>query len=111
MKVGYQGAHGTFSEIAVQRYFEGKDIEARNYTNFVDILNDLDAGILDAAMLPVENSTTGTIYRTYDLRNTIIVTNSDGSKTVYDLSGNLIGYKVFAKNKSNGVEFIIEKGN
>ena len=67
MKVGYQGAHGTFSEIAVQRYFEGKDIEARNYTNFVDILNDLDAGILDAAMLPVENSTTGTIYRTYDL--------------------------------------------
>ena len=67
MKVGYQGAHGTFSEIAVYRYFENEEFEARNYTNFTDILNDLDAGILDYAMLPVENSTTGTIYRTYDL--------------------------------------------
>ena len=30
--------------------------------NIYDILNDL-----DAALLPVENSTTGIIYRTYDL--------------------------------------------
>lgn len=67
MKVGYQGAHGTFSEIAVQRYFQGQNIEVCSYTNFYDILNDLDAGLLDAALLPVENSTTGTIYRTYDL--------------------------------------------
>lgn len=65
--VGYQGEHGTFSEIAVHRYYANQEFEARNYTNFVDILNDLEKGKIDTALLPVENSTTGIIYRTYDL--------------------------------------------
>ena len=65
--VGYQGTNGTFSEIAVMRYFEGKEYEPRNYRNFTDILNDLDCGVLDYAVLPVENTTTGIISRTVDL--------------------------------------------
>lgn len=65
--VGYQGTNGTFSEIAVMRYFEGKEYEPRNYRNFTDILNDIDCGLLDYAVLPVENTTTGIIARTVDL--------------------------------------------
>lgn len=67
IRVGYQGEHGTFSEIAVQKYYKNEVIEAVNYKNFVDILNDLEDGLLDTAVLPVENTTTGIIYRTYDL--------------------------------------------
>ena len=67
VRVGYQGNNGTFSEIAVRRFFEGKDYEPHSYRNFSDILNDLDCGILDCAMLPVENTTTGVIARAVDL--------------------------------------------
>ncbi|MEG0239274.1 prephenate dehydratase [Anaerorhabdus sp.] len=67
LKVGYQGEHGTFSEIAVHHYYKNEEIETKSYKNFIDILNDLESGVLDTALLPVENSTTGIIYRTYDL--------------------------------------------
>ena len=67
IKVGYQGTNGTFSEIAVMKYFEGTDYEPHSYRNFTDILNDCDNGILDCAMLPVENTTTGVITRSVDL--------------------------------------------
>lgn len=67
IKVGYQGANGTFSEIAVNNYFEGKDYEGVNYTNFVNIVKDVEDGVIDYALLPVENTTTGIISRTYDL--------------------------------------------
>lgn len=67
IRVGYQGAHGTFSEIAVTQFFEGRPIEACSYTNFPSIIHDVEEGALDYALLPVENTTTGIIYRTYDL--------------------------------------------
>lgn len=67
LKVGYQGNHGTFSEIAVMRYFEGQDIEQVSFTNFPDIMKSCESGELDYALIPVENTTTGMISRTYDL--------------------------------------------
>lgn len=67
VRVGYQGAHGTFSEIAVHQFFQQEEIEAANYTNFKSIIHDVEEGIIDYALLPVENTTTGIIYRTYDL--------------------------------------------
>ena len=66
-KVGYQGTNGTFSEIAALQYFEGCDIEQIGYKNFPSILKDVSEGVLDYAVLPVENTTTGIIARTYDL--------------------------------------------
>ncbi|NCB34268.1 MAG: hypothetical protein EOM64_10425, partial [Erysipelotrichia bacterium] len=65
--VGYLGSHGTFSEIAVMQYFSSQRYEPKNYKSFDEILNDCDQQILDYAMLPVENTTTGVISRTYDL--------------------------------------------
>ena len=67
IRVGYQGAHGTFSEIAVRQFFKGQNIECCNYTGFAGIIEDVRNGTLDYALLPVENTTTGIIYRTVDL--------------------------------------------
>ncbi len=67
IKVGFQGNHGTFSEIAALQYFAGRDFEAKGYPNFKAILNDVESGALDYAVLPVENTTTGIISRCYDL--------------------------------------------
>lgn len=66
-KVGYQGTNGTYSEIAALKFFEGEEIERIGYRNFVDIVNDVSVGKLDYAVLPVENTTTGVISRSYDL--------------------------------------------
>ena len=67
LKVGYQGNHGTFSEIATLEYFSGEEIEQVGYKNFKSIMEDVENGKLDYALLPVENTTTGIIARSYDL--------------------------------------------
>ena len=67
MKVGYQGNHGTFSEIAALEYFKGKEFEQIGYKNFPSIMKNVENGSLDYAVIPVENTTTGIIARSYDL--------------------------------------------
>lgn len=67
IRVGYQGNHGTFSEIAVMEYFRGRDYEPVGCRGFAEIMSSCDDGSLDYALLPVENTTTGIIARTYDL--------------------------------------------
>ncbi len=66
MKIGYQGVSGAYSQAAVKMRFGNKGYEEVCYSDFVDMLSDLDAGKLDYAMFPVENTTTGIIARTYD---------------------------------------------
>ena len=66
-KVGFLGAYGTFSEIAVIRFFEGKTYEACSFTDFTSLIAAVETKQIDYALLPVENTTTGMIYRTYDL--------------------------------------------
>ncbi len=67
MKVGFLGAFGTFSEIAVKHYFKDISYEACNYKDFATMIQDVGAGLIQYAMLPVENTTTGSIFRAYDL--------------------------------------------
>ena len=66
MKVGYQGNHGTYSEIATLNYFDGKEIEQKGFHNFPSMFEALDRKEIDYAVFPVENTTTGIIPRTYD---------------------------------------------
>lgn len=66
MKVGYQGVSGAFSESAVKKYFKAENYEAIGYSDFISLFRDTESGVLDYAMLPVENTTTGIIARTYD---------------------------------------------
>lgn len=66
MKVGYQGNHGTYSEIAALTYFEGVEFEPVGFRNFPSLFEALDQKEIDYALIPVENTTTGIISRTYD---------------------------------------------
>ena len=67
MKIGYQGVNGSFSQMAVNRYFAGREYEEKTYSDFNDMFIDVAEGKLDYGMFPVENTTTGIITRTYDL--------------------------------------------
>ena len=66
MKVGYQGNHGTYSEIAALTFFEGVEFEQVGFKNFPSLFEALDTKQIDYAVIPVENTTTGIISRTYD---------------------------------------------
>lgn len=66
MKVGYQGNHGTYSEIATLNYFKGQEIEQEGFHNFPSLFKALSEKEIDYAVFPVENTTTGIISRTYD---------------------------------------------
>lgn len=75
MRIGFQGVRGCFSDAAIRLYYgseEYKDelkepgYETVGYDDFIKMLQDVNAGILDQAFFPVENTTTGIIARTYD---------------------------------------------
>ena len=66
-RVGYLGQVGTFSEIAVLSYFHDDEAERIGMKSFREMLEALENKELDYAVLPVENTTTGIISRTYDL--------------------------------------------
>lgn len=66
MIIGYQGVSGAFSETAVRNLFGGREYEDRGYSDFITLLGDVESGAVDYAVIPVENTTTGIIARTYD---------------------------------------------
>lgn len=66
LKIGYQGVPGSYSEIGVIQSF-GTDTINIPYDNFREMIVDVDLKILDFALLPIENSTTGAITRSLDL--------------------------------------------
>ncbi len=67
MKVGYLGNRGTFSEMAVHKTFNKVDYQAVGYADFDSLLDALESKEIHYCLLPVENSQTGMIFRTYDL--------------------------------------------
>ena len=67
LKTAYQGDHGTFSEMAVLKYFASQEIEQCGCKNFTEIMEGTESGRFDYGVLPVENTTTGIISRSYDL--------------------------------------------
>ncbi len=64
-KVGFQGEHGAFSEVAALKLEPGADL--RPCRTLADVFNQAESGGLDAAVVPVENSLAGSIGDTYDL--------------------------------------------
>jgi prephenate dehydratase len=63
--IGFQGEHGAFSDAAARRLRPGT--ETRGYASFDLLIAAVDAGEIDAALLPVENTIFGSIARAYDL--------------------------------------------
>ncbi len=65
-KVGYQGVRGSFGEQAMLQFF-GEREDARAYDSFGDLLHAVAQMEVDYGVLPVENSSTGSINEVYDL--------------------------------------------
>jgi chorismate mutase/prephenate dehydratase len=67
--VSFQGAAGAYSQIAAERHFAAWDgeIECRGQTSFLGLLQAVSSGAADYGMLPVENTTAGSINEAYDL--------------------------------------------
>lgn len=65
MIVGFQGEAGAFSEAAALELFGS--VETRGFATFDDLVAAVDAGEVDAGLIPCENTIYGSIARTYDL--------------------------------------------
>jgi chorismate mutase/prephenate dehydratase len=67
--VGFQGAAGAYSHLAAEKHFAAQDAEARyeGCESFTELLEKVRDGELDYAMLPIENTTAGSINEAYDL--------------------------------------------
>jgi prephenate dehydratase len=66
LTVAFQGEHGAFSEEACRRHF-GQDVQTLPCRTFEDIFAAVDEGRADYGTVPVENSTAGSINKSFDL--------------------------------------------
>ncbi|MCY0877205.1 MAG: prephenate dehydratase [Firmicutes bacterium] len=66
MLVGYLGPRGTFSEEAATRYYRTQDAELRAFSTIYDVLEEVQTGGIDAAVVPIENTIEGPINITLD---------------------------------------------
>lgn len=66
MRVSYLGPAGTYSEQAVRTLF-GHQVDMVPCATMEEAVREAEAGSVDCALLPVENSTEGTVGRTLDI--------------------------------------------
>jgi chorismate mutase/prephenate dehydratase len=66
--VVYQGSEGAFSHIAGRRFFAPRPstVTFKGFTTFRGMLEDVRSGQADYAMLPIENTTSGSVHDAYD---------------------------------------------
>ncbi len=67
--VGYQGGEGAYSYLAARRYFGARDVDVtyRGFGTFKDLLEAVKNEHIAYAVLPIENTTAGSINESYDL--------------------------------------------
>ncbi len=65
-RIAYLGIPGSYSFIAAQKYFGGK-INMKGAKSLRAVFEIIKKGACDAAVVPLENTTTGSIVETYDL--------------------------------------------
>lgn len=67
--VAYAGTNGAWGHLAAQRHFSarGADVEFRAFETFRDTMDAVKSGAAHFGMLPIENSTAGSINENYDL--------------------------------------------
>src|SRR5262245_6720915 len=69
LRITYQGVEGSFSHLAAQRRYGGRAGGAllTGHDSFRGAADAVASGAADLALLPIENSTAGSINETYDL--------------------------------------------
>jgi chorismate mutase/prephenate dehydratase len=68
-RVGFQGIEGAYSHLAAQK-FHAKSLDQvsfAGYSTFAEVVEAVEKGAVDEALLPVENTTAGSINEVYDL--------------------------------------------
>lgn len=66
LKIGFQGVEGSFSEEALLNYF-GDEVSTIALKHFEDVFEGICEGKINYGILPVENSSTGSVNEVYDL--------------------------------------------
>jgi chorismate mutase/prephenate dehydratase len=68
-RVAFQGIEGSYSHLAAQEYFsrKGGGVSYIGCSQFKDVVEALEKGRVELAMLPIENTTSGGINEVYDL--------------------------------------------
>lgn len=65
--LGYLGPRGTFSEIAAHKYSKRKGWQLVEFSSLESVINGVASGMLEKGIVPVENSTEGSVGIVYDL--------------------------------------------
>ena len=66
LKVAYLGPEGTFTQAAVLKHF-GHSVRALSLATIEEVFHEVEAGVADFGIVPVENSTEGTVNNTLDM--------------------------------------------
>ena len=66
LKVGYLGPEGTFTQQAVLKHF-GHSVRALPLASIDEVFHEVESGAADFGVVPIENSTEGTVNNTLDL--------------------------------------------
>jgi chorismate mutase/prephenate dehydratase len=65
LKVGFLGPEGTFTQAAVLKHF-GHSVRALPLATIDEVFHEVEAGVADFGVVPIENSTEGTVNNTLD---------------------------------------------
>ena len=66
LKIGYLGPEGTFTQQAVLKHF-GHSVRALPLTSIEEVFHEVEAGDADFGVVPIENSSEGTVNNTLDM--------------------------------------------
>ncbi|MCC5795244.1 MAG: prephenate dehydratase [Chromatiales bacterium] len=66
LKVGYLGPEGTFTQAAVNKHF-GHSVRALPLATIDEVFHEVESGAADFGVVPIENSTEGTVNHTLDM--------------------------------------------
>ncbi len=65
-RVAFQGARGAFSEEACRRILAGADLQFEHCERFFDTFSALHDGLVEYAVIPIENTLHGSVHENYD---------------------------------------------
>jgi chorismate mutase/prephenate dehydratase len=66
LKIGFLGPEGTFTEIAVFKHF-GHSVRALPFHTIDEVFQEVECGAADFGVVPIENSTEGSVNNTLDM--------------------------------------------
>jgi chorismate mutase/prephenate dehydratase len=66
LKVGFLGPEGTFTQTAVFKHF-GHSVRALPFNTIDEVFQEVESGVADFGVVPIENSTEGSVNNTLDM--------------------------------------------